>query len=124
MNTKPSILIIEDYKSLLKYLTRFLEQEGFNIYAANNGFVGISYYETYLPDLVITDIIMPDMDGLEVIMKLKKKYPNCKIIAMSAGGKIASSDYLTQAALLGAISTLNKPIENELLLSEIYKHLS
>ncbi len=124
MDTKPNILIIEDSKSLLKYLTQYLEEKGFNIYSANNGFLGISYYETHIPDLVITDIIMPDMDGLEVIMKLKKEYPNCKIIAMSGGGNITSSDYLTQAKLLGAISTLNKPLNNELLLSEIYKHIS
>ena len=123
MNNSKTILIIDDSKSILKFLRNLLEAEGYTIYTANNGFKGVVSFEYHKPDLVLTDIIMPDMDGLEVILKLKKDHPNCKIMAMSAGGSIASKDYLNQAKIFGACSLLKKPLDLHLLKKEIHKNI-
>ena len=75
-------------------------------------------------DLVITDIVMPENDGLEVIIALRCNYPETKVIAMSGGGYVNSRDYLLMAKELGASMALSKPFEYNILQSEIRRLLS
>jgi YesN/AraC family two-component response regulator len=67
-------------------------------------------FENFKPDLVITDIIMPEKEGLETIFELRKKYPGIKIIAISGGGRISPDGYLPSAKLLGADMVFQKPL--------------
>jgi len=75
-------------------------------------------------DLVNTDIIMPEKEGLETIRELKRDFPDVKIIAISGGASIEAKDYLKMAKQFGAMCTLVKPIEREALLEEIQGCLS
>jgi len=87
-----------------------LENDGYNdIEDAENGYIGMKLIRKSHFDLVITDIIMPDKEGIETIMEIKKDFPATKIIAMSGGGKIGADSYLVMAGHLGADKTMAKP---------------
>ena len=73
----------------------------------------------FRPDILITDIIMPDKDGIEIIIEAKKTLPDIKLIAISGGGRIDSESYLNTAKYLGADSTLKKPFTHEQLIGVI-----
>jgi YesN/AraC family two-component response regulator len=74
-------------------------------------------------DLVITDVLMPEKDGLEVIMEIRAKLPQVKIIAISGGGRISHTDYLVAARRLGAHRTLSKPFIRQELLDTLHELL-
>ncbi len=74
-------------------------------------------------DLVLTDIVMPDNDGLELLIGLRKRPQPPRIIAMSGGGRVSARDYLKTARMLGAASVLEKPFSNEVLIRTIQKLL-
>jgi YesN/AraC family two-component response regulator len=74
-------------------------------------------------DLVITDIIMPDQEGIETIMELRRDFPEVKIIAISGGGRVRPDEYLHMAKTMGAHLTLLKPFEQQELLSAVQKLL-
>ena len=112
-----SILIIDDEKSVLELLREVLEDAKFNVIEASNGEEGLRLYREKAPDLVITDILMPDREGKETIRELKRDFPEVKIIAMSGGGVIEPDDYLLHAKEFGAAKTIKKPFE----LSELLK---
>jgi len=105
------ILIIDDDNHLRKMLKIMLENEGYNVEDAENGYIGMKIIRKSHFDLVITDIIMPDKEGIETIMEIKKDFPTIKIIAMSGGGKISTDSYLVMAGHLGASKTLEKPFQ-------------
>lgn len=103
------ILIIEDDVSMRHALRAALERRGHQVAEAGDGKAGLSVYQDTVFDLVVTDIIMPGMEGLETVMALKKFSPAIKIIAMSAGGKGSATDYLQLAARFGASRIVRKP---------------
>jgi len=70
-------------------------------------------------DLVVTDIFMPEMDGIATIMEFRKRYPDVKIISISGGGRQVTGDYLSRAKLLGADRTFSKPFDREELITAI-----
>ena len=70
-------------------------------------------------DLVITDVIMPNVDGIEVLNAMKKEYPNIPVIVISGGGRVSADMYLKSAKVLGARAIMQKPIDNDLLLKTI-----
>jgi DNA-binding NtrC family response regulator len=105
------ILIIEDDVSMRLALRHALERRGHQVAEAGDGRAGLAIYEKTVFDLVVTDIIMPGMEGLETVMALRKFSPHLKIIAMSAGGKGSADDYLELAARFGANRTVRKPFE-------------
>lgn len=86
-----------------------LEQEGFIVQQAANGIEGLQRIELSVPDLVITDILMPDKEGIETILDLRRRYPSIRIIAISGGGRTGNKDFLRTAKHLGADRTLAKP---------------
>ena len=117
-----TILIIDDEPLILEGLQQALELEGHKTYSATNGKEAVSLISAGLkPDLVITDIIMPEKDGIEVIWSIQEKIPETKIIAISGGGRISATDHLKIAEKLGANSVLTKPFSTEDLVTEIEK---
>lgn len=105
------ILIIEDDDQVRTLLQLALESEDHEVYTAENGNEGLRIYREQLTELVITDIIMPEKEGIETIIELHREFPNLKIIAISGGGRVHSGDYLAMAKKLGAVKTFSKPID-------------
>lgn len=118
------ILVIEDDNSFRNVLVQMLEKAGFDVVQAENGNQAIKFCEETNPDLVLTDIIMPDKEGLETIQELLGICPDLKIIAMSGGGRFGPNSYLPLAAKLGAKKTLQKPFLREELLAAITEVMS
>jgi CheY-like chemotaxis protein len=119
-----TILIIEDDTDLRNLLIRLLEREHYNILEAGNGREAEEMIIYSKPDLVITDIIMPDEDGIGTINTLRQYYPEIKIIAISGGGRMLSEDYLEIARMLGAHASFSKPFDNKELLLKIKELLN
>ena len=112
----PRILIIDDESIIRDLLVNILEREGYETETAVSGIDGMKIQQENPADLIITDIIMPEKEGLETIMDLRRNFHNVKIIAMSGGGRIDSETYLQIAKSMGAIKTIAKPIyRNEIL---------
>ena len=107
------ILIIEDDSAVREFLESLLERAGFEAVTAANGKEGVEIFNASTVDLVITDIIMPEKDGIETIMDMKRLNPTLKVIAISGGGRSEPEDYLHSARLLGADQTVKKPFNNE-----------
>jgi YesN/AraC family two-component response regulator len=113
------ILIIDDDPQILDMLGQTLEREGYGIVKALNGKEGIKLYRENHVDLIITDIIMPEKDGIETIFELKKDFPDLKIIAISGGGRIEPEEYLFVAQKLGVQRTFAKPVARAELLKAV-----
>lgn len=113
------ILVIEDDNSFRNVLVQMLTRAGYDVKQAGDGNQAVEVCRAFEPDLVLTDIIMPDKEGLETIQELLGISPNMKIIAMSGGGKFGPDSYLPLAQKLGAKATLQKPFMREELLSTI-----
>jgi len=104
------ILVMDDEPYILLMIKKMLEKEGHEVDLALNGNDGLELFEKFKPDLVITDIIMPQKEGLEIILELRKKYPDLKIIAISGGGRVGPDGYLPGAKLFGADMVFQKPL--------------
>jgi DNA-binding NtrC family response regulator len=118
------VLVIEDDDSFRNVLVQMLEKAGYEVLSAENGNQALKHCRDASPDLVLTDIIMPDKEGLETIQELLNLCPNLKIIAMSGGGRFGPNSYLPLAAKLGARRTLQKPFMRDELLSTISEVLA
>ena len=114
-----SILVIDDDPQIGRLLEKVLGRAGHEVVVAVNGKEGLRLFREGTFDLIITDLIMPEKEGLEIIMELRQKYPQTKIIAMSGGGRIGPDSYLKMANTLGAKKTLTKPFGREDLLSAV-----
>jgi DNA-binding response OmpR family regulator len=113
------IMIVEDDNDLREMLKLSLLQRKYTVIEAGNGKEALSKFKPSLVDLVVTDIIMPDEDGLKVIMKLREIKPNIRIIAISGGGKAGPGNYLNLARALGADEIFPKPFSVQTLLTKI-----
>jgi YesN/AraC family two-component response regulator len=113
------ILIIDDDDQIRRVLRKTLERDGYDVADAPNGKEGIRLYRENPADLVITDIIMPEKEGIETIKELKRDFPEVKIIAISGGGRIGPESYLKMAKGLGAQRTLTKPLGRDELLKTV-----
>jgi len=113
------ILIIDDEPYILLMLKKMLERAGYEVDLASNGREGLDLFEKETADLVITDIIMPDKEGLELIIEMKKQKPGLKIIAMSGGGRISPDSYLECATYFGAEKVFQKPFRQKELVSAV-----
>ena len=116
------ILLIDDDPQTLSSVKNVLQDDGFEVVTAANGREGLQQYRLQPAELVITDILMPEMDGLEVIERLTRQYPHVKIMVMS-GGK-GDRDFLQAAELLGASRVLAKPFGPEALLSAVHEEVN
>jgi DNA-binding NtrC family response regulator len=118
------ILIIDDEPHILLMLKKMLERAGYEIDIAPNGLEGLELFKKYPTDLVITDIIMPEKEGLETIREMKKLQSGLKIIAMSGGGKISADNYLQTASLFGASRIIEKPFTQQQMVEAVNNLLS
>lgn len=112
----PKILIIDDEEMVRDVLKQTLEREGYEVEAAADGQHGLSLFQTWGPDLVVTDILMPGKEGLETIRELRAEDPEVQIIAISGGGDRGDLNFLRAASMFGAVRTLSKPISRDDLL--------
>jgi YesN/AraC family two-component response regulator len=94
-------------------LKKMLEKAGHEIEIALNGNEGLNLVDKFQPELLITDIVMPEKEGLELIFDLRKKKPELKIIAISGGGRFQFEGYLTSAKHLGADRVFQKPLDHK-----------
>lgn len=114
-----AVLIVDDDEAIGKMLSRLLQNEGYSTKRANDGQEGLEAYNEDTFDLVITDIIMPDMEGIEFIISLKRHNPDVKIIAISGGGYLSAHNYLETAKDFGIIGSFAKPFDTKALLNKV-----
>ena len=103
------VLVIEDDADVLETLGRVLEREGYLPILATSGRVGMTVFQMEEPALVITDLFMPEGEGIETIIEMRRLHPDAKIIAISGGGSLGNMQYLEMAAKLGATAVIPKP---------------
>lgn len=108
-----SVLIIDDDTSIRRVVRAALERAGHRVAEAGNGAEGMQRYRMAPADLVITDVFMPDQDGIETIQQLREEFPASRILAISGGSVAGTSGTLRDALLLGADATLAKPFTVE-----------
>ena len=111
-----TILIVDDEESILQSLDGILTDEGFEVIRAESGLAALEKIEEVLPDLVLLDIWMPDMDGIETLVKLKEAYPHLQVVMMSGHGTIETA---VKATKLGAYDFIEKPLSLEKVLLSI-----
>ena len=103
------ILVVDDDVNIRSSLQLLLKKAGYNVVSARDGEEAIRMWRTQPADLVITDLYMPEMNGLEIIMELRAHSPGTPIIAISGGGSMKHFESLDDAKLLGAVHTIKKP---------------
>ncbi len=103
------VLIIDDEDALRRTLVRAATAFGYEVKDAGDGRTGIHVCADWKPDVIVTDIFMPEQDGIELITKLRQEQPTARIIAMSGGGEIGHMDVLRVAKAMGAAHVLAKP---------------
>jgi len=113
------ILVIDDDHLVRYTLSKILSSSGHQVTTASDGQRAMTVLRDELPDVVITDIIMPEQEGIETIVKIRHDHPAVKIIAISGGGRIRNVDFLEMARSLGADEVIQKPFEAEELLSRL-----
>ncbi len=113
------LLLIEDDELVRYALRELLLTAGHEVMTRENGSKLIEFLKGNPVDLVITDIVMPKVDGMEVLTMLRKQYPALPVIALSGGGRISGSDYLEMAKVIGAKRTIAKPVQPDVLLGAI-----
>lgn len=117
------ILVIDDEDNVRTLLRNFLESEGYSVCMARDGQQALRLFDQYHADLIITDVFMPEKDGLEVLAGLRRKRADIPVIVISGGGRMYVHDVLHIAKTLGATRVLDKPIELELLLTTVQELL-
>jgi CheY-like chemotaxis protein len=115
----PGILLVEDDKELREMLKMSLLRRSFSVLEAENGKEAIAHFKPLITDLVVTDLIMPEEDGLKVVIKLRELKPSIQIIAISGGGKVGPGSYLNLAKALGADAIYSKPFSINDLIEKI-----
>ena len=118
-----NILLVEDEEQLRSMLKEVLQSAGHLVREAENGKIALNVYAERPAELVITDLIMPEKEGLEIIRELKRGKAKVKIIAISGGGRNDAQDYLDLARRFGADRTIAKPFSNREILEVIEKVL-
>lgn len=113
------ILLVEDVRVERKKLKRWLEALKCEVIEASNGNEGLSLYYDHRPDLVITDLVMPKKDGVQLLIELQREHPYAKVFAISGAGLKKSGEYLPLTKRLGALRTFTKPIDKEELLASV-----
>jgi CheY-like chemotaxis protein len=118
------ILVIDDDVQMRQMLKQTLERVGYEVVDAPDGEKGIEIYKEEPADLIITDLIMPQKDGMETIIELKRDFPDVKIIAISGGSRAMDpNDYLHYSIQLGVLHTFTKPFDCEEMLDAIHVEL-
>jgi CheY-like chemotaxis protein len=115
----PRILLVDDDEPLRRAVRRMLESAGHEVEEACDGRMALQVYEQRPCDVVLTDILMPGTDGLEMILSMRHLNPQVRIIAMSGGGMENAAFYLTSATEFGALLVIHKPFSKGALLDAV-----
>ena len=107
------ILVIDDDRMVRDTLKIILSAAGHEVRLAEDGNKGMQAFGKFAPDLVITDILMPEKEGMETIRELREQRPDVPIIAISGGGRVGNMSFLKVAERFGANRTITKPFEPE-----------
>jgi CheY-like chemotaxis protein len=118
------ILVIDDDDNFRTILCSTLEDAGHVVIEARNGREGVASYRSQPMDLVMTDLIMPEQEGVETIRTLRNEFSDVRIIAMSGGGRTDASEFLNYADKFGAVGRLLKPFSRDHLLATVDKVLA
>jgi CheY-like chemotaxis protein len=113
------LLVVDDNEDMRQSMKRLLEHLGYEVRVASNGRHALEMQREAASDVLISDIFMPDTDGLETIKQFREAFPGMKIIAMSGGGASLEADYLSTASVVGADAILRKPFSKESLLKAL-----
>ncbi len=115
----PTVLVIEDDAASRMVLTRILKRAGYQTMEAADGRRGLAVIANHGPDLVVTDLFMPELDGIEVIRAVRRSFPDTTVLTISGNAQIGKVDYLELALKLGADAVLQKPIRQGQLLDTV-----
>lgn len=116
-----TVLVIDDDDDVRSVLQDVLTRNGYDVTGAADGNQGLEQLRRKTYDIVITDILMPEKEGIETIIELRKNWPKTRILAISGGGVGSAGTYLTLAEKLGAHMALTKPIRIQTLLDAMKK---
>lgn len=119
---KKAILIVDDFEEISEVMAQLLEADGYYVVTALNGKAAIKLLDADQFDMIITDILMPEMDGMELVGKAKELSPDVKVILMSGGGSRSSVDYDylgVSQKLTGANAILKKPFSQDELIEKV-----
>jgi two-component system, chemotaxis family, chemotaxis protein CheY len=117
LETGPVVLVIDDDEAVRSSLEVLLEAYDYEVVLARDGRQGLAAFRANSPDVVLVDLMMPVMDGIEAIARIRREWPDAFIIAMSGGGGIGAWDNLAAARELGADHAIEKPFEADELLA-------
>ncbi len=118
------ILVIDDDAAVLATVRRILERAGHEVRSAGDGAAGMRLFEESPADLVVTDLYMPEKEGIETIQELRELYPDVRILAVSGGGVGGAGGSLEDARLFGADETLEKPFSADALRKAVERVLA
>lgn len=118
---QPCILVVDDDAVVRKVLGEMLRINGYQVVEAADGRQALASFKQHSIDLLITDLVMPELEGIETIKTFRRDYPHVRIIAMSGA---FGGEYLTIAGLLGAHSTIQKPLRLETVLRTVQEALA
>jgi CheY-like chemotaxis protein len=114
------ILVIDDDAAVRKFISMILQRKKHTVIEADNGLNGLLMLQEHQDiTVMITDLIMPEKEGIETIIEVRQLYPSIKIVAISGGGKVSPENYLVIADALGAHTTLKKPFSSQELIQAI-----
>src|SRR5258708_20407452 len=113
------ILVIDDDAIVRETIIQILEDRGYQVVSAEDGKRGLASFRGEKPDLVITDIIMPEKEGIQTITEIRRERPDAKVIAISGGGRIGNTDFLKIAQKLGASDAIAKPFDPDDFLNRV-----
>jgi DNA-binding response OmpR family regulator len=114
-----AILVVDDDPGVRDLFARTLKRVGFKVTVAEDGHAAIREMERERFDAAVIDIIMPEKEGIETIVEARARWPECRLIAMSGGGRIAPDDFLDLARIFGAHATLRKPMRSSQLIAAL-----
>jgi DNA-binding NtrC family response regulator len=121
---RKKILLVDDEEAIRKMVRAILGQELYEFDEAGNGAEAQILLAKQKFDLIITDVIMPDCDGIELVMAVRRKLPDINVIVMSGGGRVRAGHYLSLAGKLGAARVFEKPFDTAALRTAVQELLS
>ena len=116
-----TVLVVDDDADLLRTLARRFHLAGSRVTVAKDGDEALARFNQSTPTVVVTDILMPNREGVETIMKMKERSPEVKILAISGGGLLGAAGVLDLARRLGADAVLAKPFRSDQVLEAVRK---